>query len=155
MFLAFYFLFFTVLCDFLVPGPAHLRAGRTREPDFCSPLFGRGGGPHRRDTHTLPPLPHSGSDLREEGRKEGMASPRSLLASLCGLFLLLYFPPGSPSAGGRRSSLDRCGFKVKTHNFTSFWFWTTFVRSCKKQKDEKKFQKGTTGFCSSCCESNI
>uniref|UniRef100_A0A3P8PC51 Interleukin-17 receptor D n=1 Tax=Astatotilapia calliptera TaxID=8154 RepID=A0A3P8PC51_ASTCA len=41
-----------------------------------------------------------------------MAAPRSFFISLCGLYLLLYFPCGSATSGTRRANQDRCGFKV-------------------------------------------
>uniref|UniRef100_A0A668RLT5 Interleukin-17 receptor D n=1 Tax=Oreochromis aureus TaxID=47969 RepID=A0A668RLT5_OREAU len=42
-----------------------------------------------------------------------MAAPQSFFISLCGLYLLLYFPCGSTTSGTRRANQDRCGFKVK------------------------------------------
>ncbi|CAI5687298.1 interleukin-17 receptor D isoform X2 [Oreochromis niloticus] len=53
------------------------------------------------------------SSLSELFRLEGgMAAPRSFFISLCGLYLLLYFPCGSTTSGTRRANQDRCGFKV-------------------------------------------
>lgn len=67
------------------------------------------------------------SSLSELFRLEGgMAAPRSFFISLCGLYLLLYFPCGSTTSGTRRANQDRCGFKVK-HRIKHYpWCSATF-----------------------------